>query len=99
MNTEQFITALGLSEIADTIHKHPKSGSDYSIRELLEKFETYVKTDIATADGTKVPTAQEHLFSIYPRVTDREDLKCVIPEMIEFAKIHVQAGSKLDDIK
>ncbi len=45
MNVENFIWTLGLSDVADTIHKHPKSGSDYSLRTLLEKFNRKVKAE------------------------------------------------------
>lgn len=37
-------------------------------------------------------TAKDFLYSKYPLVKDRDELSCVIPDLIEFAKIHVKAA-------
>lgn len=35
----EFIEKLGLQSIADDFNNHPKSGSDWSIRSLIEKYD------------------------------------------------------------
>lgn len=38
MSIQEYIFNLGLESIADEMHKHPISGSDWSIRGLLEVY-------------------------------------------------------------
>lgn len=39
MTVNEFLHARGLTSIEDEIHKHPSSGSDWSIRSLIEDYQ------------------------------------------------------------
>jgi hypothetical protein len=43
MNIQEFLFNKGLESVSDDFHKHPHSGSDWSIRSLLESFEGFRK--------------------------------------------------------
>lgn len=45
MSAKDFLDARGLSSIANVTHKHPFSGSDYSILSLLESFQRYMRLE------------------------------------------------------
>lgn len=65
MTTQEFIHALGLESIADEMHRHPASGSDWSIRTLLEKFGKHQAIDFYLHMVNDEPPLREHLEHDY----------------------------------
>ncbi len=65
-NAQQFLWDLCLSEIADTLHKHPKSGSDYTLTTLLEKYSKRIEAEVAAnvIQAISDPENQPNQFGI-----------------------------------
>lgn len=65
ITAKEFVDRLGLSEIADNLIRHPKSGSDFSILSLLERFD----------EMNDIKSLQHHKdTSVGLWATDRPDL-------------------------